>query len=147
MQELSSGQLVSASVLYIDGMPGGRPPVKPQPKFGERLALFRKQRNISQARFAKMLGFSREMVTYYERRAKNPTAEFILKAAEILGVSVNELLGTECKPTRKPGPPSQLETRLEEVRKLPRQRQKLALDLLDTILRDPGRANGHKQAA
>lgn len=130
-------------------MPGGRPPVKPQPKFGERLALFRKQRNISQARFAKMLGFSREMVTYYERRAKNPTAEFILKAAEILGVSVNELLGTKCKPIRKPGPPSQLETRLEEVRKLPRQRQKLALDLLDTILRDPGRANGngHKQAA
>jgi len=115
--------------------------------FGIRLAQARKAAGLTQMQLADLFDVSQQMIDYYERRANNPTAAFIRKAAETLNVSVNELLGTECKPTRKPGPPSQLEARLEEVRKLPRQRQKLVLDLINTILRDPGRGNGHKQAA
>ena len=134
---------------YIDGDMAGRPPLHEAPPFGQRLATFRKARGLSQFQLAKLLGKSREMIDYYERRAKNPSANVILKTAEALKVSVNELLGVECKPTRKPGPPSELEARLEEVRKLPRQRQKFVLDFINTILRDSDHAsgNGHKQAA
>jgi len=132
-----------------DGFAMARPPTRPATDFGIRLAQARKAAGLTQMKFADLLGVSQQIINYYERRASNPTAAFLRKAAEALNVSVNELLGTECKPTRKPGPPSQLETRLEKVRKLPRQRQKLALDLLDTILRDSGHAsgNGHKQTA
>ena len=82
------------------------------------------------------------MVTYYERRAQNPTAEFIQKASKVLGVSVNELLGQKVKAERKPGPRSDVEARLDAVRKLPRQRQKFVLDFIDTVLRDSATANG-----
>ena len=133
---------------YDDGM-AGRPPTKPAPPFGERLAALRKAQGLTQLQLAQKLGLSVDMLTYYERRAKNPTVEVVNKVAKALNVSINELLGVECKPTRKPGPPSELEARLEEVRKLPRQRQKFVLDLINTILRDSGHAggNGHKQAA
>jgi len=57
----------------------------------------------------------------------------------VLAVSVNDLLGIKSKQPRKPGPSSELETRLEALRKLPRQRQKLVIELLDTILRDSDR--------
>ena len=126
------------NVPYIGPMPGGRPPTKNAPEFGQRLAALRKTRGLSQPRFAKLIGMSREMITYYERRAQNPTAEFLQRAAEILEVSVTELLGQEVSPKRKPGPQSELEARLDAVRKLPRQRQRFVLDFIDTVLRDSG---------
>jgi len=126
-----------------------RPPTRTATDFGIRLAQARKAAGLTQMQLADLLDVSQQIINYYERRASNPTAAFLRKAAEALNVSVNELLGTECKPTRKPGPPSLLEARLEEVRKLPRQRQKFVLDLINTILRDSGHAggNGHNQAA
>ena len=131
------------NILYVSPMPGGRPPTKQAPEFGQRLAALRKLRGLSQPRFAKLLGLSREMVTYYERRAQNPTAEFLQKASEVLGVSANEILGQSVKPVRKPGPPSEVEARLDAVRKLPRIRQKFVLDFIDTVLRDSATANVH----
>ena len=125
---------------YVGAMPGGRPPTKQAPEFGQRLAALRKTRGLSQPRFAKLMGMSREMITYYERRAQNPTADFLQKAAEVLDVSANDLLGQEPQPKRKPGPPSELEARLDAVRKLPRQRQRFVLDFIDTVLRDSGSA-------
>lgn len=76
------------------------------------------------------------MIDYYERRAKNPTADFIRKAAAALDVSVDVLLGHTVKNGRKPGPPSQLEQKIEALRQLPRDKQKLVLQLIDTVLRD-----------
>jgi transcriptional regulator with XRE-family HTH domain len=35
------------------------------------------------------------MIDYYERRANNPSVEFVRQAARVLGVTVAELLGEE----------------------------------------------------
>ncbi len=70
----------------------GRPPTKEAPSFGKQLAYYRKKKGLSQVQFGKLTGKSREMIDYYERRAKNPTMSFILKASEALGVPVNKLL-------------------------------------------------------
>jgi transcriptional regulator with XRE-family HTH domain len=75
------------------------------------------------------------MLTYYERRATNPSAAFALKAAELLGVTADELLDGAGKPARKPGPPSQLEQRIAALRELPRERQKFVVEMIDTVLR------------
>lgn len=83
-----------------------------------------------------MLGISPAMLAYYERKATNPTAEFVKKAAEVLNTSVDDLLGHAAKPLRKSGPPSQLEHRLQAIRQLPREKQKLVLRFLDSFLRD-----------
>lgn len=119
-----------------DGDMAGRPPNKPAPAFGARLAALRKTHGLTQPKMAELLGISPAMLAYYERKATNPTAEFIRKAAAALNVSVDQLLGHEVKNSRKPGPPSQLEQRLSAVRQLPRDKQKVVLQFLDAFLRD-----------
>ena len=113
-----------------------RPTTKRATDFGVRLTEARKAAGLTQAQLAERLSVSQQMIDYYERRAKNPTADFVRKAASALNVSVDQLLGHEVKNGRKPGPPSQLEQRLSAVRQLPREKQKVVLQVLDAFLRD-----------
>jgi transcriptional regulator with XRE-family HTH domain len=112
----------------------GRPPSKPAPTFGARLAALRKSRGLTQPRLAEMLGVSPAMLAYYERKANNPTAEFVRKAAEVFSVSVDQLLGHEVKNGRKPGPPSKLHQKIDQVARLPRAKQQYVLQFLDQVL-------------
>jgi len=127
--------MIARTHPYTEGM-AGRPPTKPAPSFGIHLSSLRKARNLTQLQLAEMLDISVDMLIYYERRAKNPTAEFVAKVAKTLNISADELLGHTVKTARKSGPPSQLEQRLQAIHKLPRERQKLLLQVLDTFLRD-----------
>lgn len=119
----------------------GRPPSKEAPPFGQRLAALRKARGYSCAQFAKLAEISEDMLTYYERRALNPSAEFVRKAADVLDASVDDLLGVSKKSAHKSGPPSQLEQRISALRALPRDRQKIVLSVIDTFLRDAQKAS------
>jgi transcriptional regulator with XRE-family HTH domain len=134
MQALFTAKVSDEHDPYNVDMPGGRPTTRKAPPFGERLAAVRTAHGLSQSDLAEKLGVTREMVNYYERRAKNPTADFVQKAARVLGVSVDELLGMKPMLQRKPGPPSKLQQKIERLRQLPETKQKLVLDLLDTVL-------------
>jgi transcriptional regulator with XRE-family HTH domain len=124
------------SIQTYDSDMAGRPTNKPAPAFGGCLAALRKSHGLTQPKMAEMLGISPAMLAYYERKATNPTSEFIQKAAAVLNVSVDQLLGHEVKDVRKHGPPSDLEQRLSAVRQLPRDKQKMVLHFLDAFLRD-----------
>jgi transcriptional regulator with XRE-family HTH domain len=117
----------------------GRPQLNEAPPFGRNLAALRKARGWTQPQLAEMLGISLNGLVHYERKATNPSAEFIGKVAKLFNVSVDELLGHAVKPARKSGPPSQVEERLLAVRKLPREKQKVVLQLLDSFLQTNGR--------
>ena len=121
---------------YNDQAMAGRPPSKEAPPFGRKLAALRKERGWSQEQFAKQLGISRKMVDYYERRAQNPSVDFVKQAAEILDVQAAVLIDEldDNKKRKKPGPQSRLEQRIEEIRKLPRKDQEFVLRMLDTVL-------------
>ena len=135
----------SENDLYADVDMAGRPSLHEAPPFGQRLATVRKTRGLSQTQLAKLLGKSREMIDYYERRAKNPSMEVILKAAEVLHIPANELLGGEVKFNRKPGPPSRLQELTEKLSDLPRTKQRVIVEMLEGFLQKT--SNGHKQAA
>jgi len=113
----------------------GRPTTKEAPLFGQRLAALRKAKGLTQIQFAARLDTTQKMVDYYERRAVNPSLDFMQRAAEILDISVAELLGSEPKRSRsKPGPPSQLQLRIERIKHLPRKDQEFIIKFLDTVL-------------
>ena len=113
----------------------GRPPTTKAPAFGARLAAARQRRGLTQRELAELLGITREMIGYYERRAGNPSLAFIERAASALGVSVADLLGVPATRTRaKPGPVSMLDARIAEVKKLSRKDQEFVLKFLDTVL-------------
>lgn len=115
-------------------MPGGRPAKKKAPAFGARLAALRKHAGLSQSEFAGKVGITRAMVDYYERRATNPSADFIIKAASVLGVSTDELLGVAPGGRGKVGRKSKLDRYVEQVKQLPRADQQYVLKFLEQVV-------------
>jgi transcriptional regulator with XRE-family HTH domain len=94
---------------------------------------------MTQAELAEHLAISQQTVTYYERRATNPSLGFIEKVAEALGIAVVDLVGDSPprkEPRKKPGPKSQLEKRFDHVRHLSRTKQDLVARMIDAVLDD-----------
>lgn len=117
----------------------GRPPTKDAPDFGKRLAAARRAKGLSQEAMAKLLGTTRVNIGYYERKATNPTLEFIQRCADALDISLSDLIGAAVPKTgHKPGPISKLQQQIEEIRRLPRSRQRFVSELLDTVLQKAG---------
>jgi len=115
-------------------MPGGRPAKTKAPAFGARLAALRKQAGLSQSEFAKKAGISRPMVDYYERRAPNPAASFVIKAAAALRVTTDELLGVS-QGSGRAGRKSKLDRCFDQVKQLPKSDQEYVLRFLRQVLR------------
>src|SRR5437879_1503766 len=95
---------------YTQGLMIGRPPSKDAPAFGQRLAAVRRAKSLTQRELADRLSITRAMIDYYERRATNPTLDFIERAAAALAVSPAELLGGEPSGAARarPGPKPRL---------------------------------------
>lgn len=131
--KIAFSSIISLGDTYNPAM-AGRPPLKPAPVFGTQLAALRKARGLTQPQLAEALSLSVEMLTYYERRAANPSADFIAKAAAFFGVSADELLDLKTKAARKPGPSSQFARLAERLDRLPRAKQKVVVDMLEGFL-------------
>jgi len=128
-------QARTSELSYHLPMPGGRPPQKPAPKFGQRMAAFRVAKGLSQGELAEALGMTRELVTYYERVSPNPSLEVVQKVADFFGVTVGELLKDSApRAAAKPGPTSHLEQLAARAAKLPRAEQKAAIKMLEGLL-------------
>ncbi len=126
----------------LDDVMAGRPATKPAPPFGRKLAEIRKDLGMTQPQLADLLGVTLEMVDYYERRARNPSAETIQKVAAALRVPASSFLDDGAgREKKRPGPASQFEARLNEARKLPRKKQEILLRMIDTFLEAERRAS------
>ena len=64
-------------------------------KIGENIKLYRRANNITQEELADMLGISCQSISRWERGICYPELELIPEIAEILGVSVDSLLGAD----------------------------------------------------
>jgi transcriptional regulator with XRE-family HTH domain len=61
--------------------------------FGMLLANIRKKAGYSQYTLADETGISQRMIAYYESQGGRPPADVLLKLADALGVTIDELLG------------------------------------------------------
>jgi transcriptional regulator with XRE-family HTH domain len=120
---------------YIADM-AGRPTSKTAPLFGQRLAALRHARGWTQAELAQRLATTSKMVTYYEREAENPTRKTIEKIADVFGVDPVEFLGeaNTSKNAHKPGPASRLQQLTQRLGTLPRNKQKVVVEMLEGFL-------------
>ena len=62
-------------------------------EFAERLKTLRKQVKLTQAQIAEKLDISQQAYASWERGAKKPTQENLVKIAQVLNVSVDYLVG------------------------------------------------------
>ncbi len=79
--------------------------------FGERLAESRKRANLSQFEFAVELGCDRTLVTHAEANRIGLSADRWVKAADVLGVSIDYLAGLTDDPT----PSTELREQVDEL--------------------------------
>ncbi|MCP4501177.1 MAG: helix-turn-helix transcriptional regulator [Deltaproteobacteria bacterium] len=127
-------------IRYIEPMVGRAK--TPAPLFGQRLSALRRERGLTQLQLSEELETTEQLITYYERRAKNPTLSFVEKVASYFDVSPGYFTSEEQEsPRRKPGPRSKFDVRVDELKKLPPKQQELVLLMIDSFLAQSRKAS------
>jgi len=106
-------------------------------RLGRRVAELRKTRDITQVQIAEHLGVSQQTVNAYETGYRRIPVSALSPLARYLGVSLDELVG-ETAQANKRGPTPKLQRQIEQVRQLPRAKQRFVIEMLDTVLQQSG---------
>jgi transcriptional regulator with XRE-family HTH domain len=114
------------------------PPVKfgEDESLGQRIARLRKERAITQQELAERIGTIQVLVSDYERDRIRVTAEMVVRIAEALELSADELLGMKrAKAPNGSKASRRVLRRVERVEQLPPQQQATLLRTIDTFLK------------
>lgn len=102
---------------------------------GQRLARLRKERGWTQKQIAEKTGLIQELVSNYETDKLRLNADMILRFAEVLEVSTDELLrGSKSTVAGKKQPSIKLVRRMEQIEALPLYQQRVLLSTIDHFL-------------
>lgn len=115
----------------------GRRKKSPPEQFGERLRALRKAAGFTQIELANVVGTSQRMIAYYEAQGGNVSADIAAKLAEVLNVSLDDLLNTEQSqiPAAKKQPHDlRLMRKLRQVEKLPIKERRSVLQFIDALV-------------
>jgi transcriptional regulator with XRE-family HTH domain len=74
-------------------MPRKKQPSPNSTGFGARLTEFRRARGVTQVQLAQAAGTTQRAISYYENEAGYPPVDAIIRLAEALEISADELLG------------------------------------------------------
>ena len=102
--------------------------------FGERLAQLRKTAGYTQVEFATEVGVTQRMVAYYEAPDAQPPAHLLPQMAQVLGVSLDVLLGLSELRSPKRIASNRLERRLLEIDKFDPKAKRQITQLLDSFI-------------
>jgi transcriptional regulator with XRE-family HTH domain len=102
--------------------------------FGARLMALRKAAGYTQTELAGELGVTRRMIAYYEGETEHPPANLLAGLAKALGVTIEQLLGTEPVRARAKPRNSRLERQLLAIEKLDARTKRQVIQLLDTFI-------------
>ena len=80
-----------------------------------------------------LLNISQQLLAAYELGQRRIHVYLFSKIAKVLYVSTDELLGFKNN-ISKPGPASKIQRRLDQIQDLPKTKQKIVFDLLDSYL-------------
>ena len=126
---------------YIQDMPKKSkiaPTEAEKETLGLRIAQVRKERGMTQVELAEKTGLIQVVVSDYERGRLRLPADLALRFAEVLGVTVDELLRPGKKPpasqTTAKQPSLKLVRRMEQIESLPTYQQRALLTTIDTFI-------------
>jgi transcriptional regulator with XRE-family HTH domain len=105
---------------------------------GARIANARKTQGLTQQQLADRLGIAQQTFAHYEVGDRCFPASTLPKLAEILGLTVDELLGHDVKSKGKPGPAPKLQKQFERINQLPKATQQVLIKMLDGVLAQTG---------
>lgn len=103
---------------------------------GGRLAAVRKARNVTQVQLAERLGITQSMLSKYERGDLRLHGTMLARIAEILAVSIDDLLGVKITPP----PPipmlkdKRLRRRIHQIDRLSKRDREALIRTIDAFL-------------
>lgn len=122
----------------LDSMP--RPRKKKPGKnetLGDRIRRYRLAKGLTQAELAKLAGASQRMINYYEVHGVSPPPELLVKIADALDVSIDELFGRKPPARRAVAAPAgeslRRTRRLKRIEELPRDDQVAVLRMIEAM--------------
>ncbi|CCP05019.1 Putative HTH-type transcriptional regulatory protein [Erwinia amylovora Ea644] len=103
-------------------------------ELGARVALARKELQLTQQQLAEQLGIAQQTMAHYEGGRLKVSASLLPQLAQILNLSLDELLGLPTRRTARRGPSSRLEQQIDVIRQMPMTRQKFVSEMLDNVI-------------
>lgn len=105
---------------------------------GTRIAQRRKTQDLTQAELGELVGVTQQQIASFETGRRRMPISTLPLLAKALGVSIEELVGEEPRPGKR-GPAPKLQQQLERVSQLPKARQRMVSEVLDSLLAQAGR--------
>jgi len=103
-------------------------------ELGSRIARRRKELRMTQTELGELTGTSQKVITSYETGRRHIPVWRVPAMAEVLHVSIEELLGVNGHTGKKPGPAPKLQRQIEQLKRLPKTKQKFVSEFLETVL-------------
>ncbi len=97
------------------------------------LPPFNCHQGITQVQLAERLGVSQQTITAYEVGRRRIQVSALPVIAQALGVGIEDLVSANAKPAKR-GPAPKIQQQLERVSQLPRARQRMVSEVLDSLL-------------
>lgn len=89
---------------------------------------------------ADILGVSQQTITAYENGQRRVPISSLPLLANTLGVSLEDLIGAPAKrSTGKRGPAPRMQQQLEQVSRLPRAKQRIVSDVIESLIAQTAR--------
>jgi transcriptional regulator with XRE-family HTH domain len=104
---------------------------------GARVAQARKAQNLTQQQLGDQLGIPQQTLAHYEGGYVRFPASMLPTLAQILGLTLDELMGQE-RPKGKRGPSSRLQQQVDRISQLPKTKQVFVMEMLDGFLEKTG---------
>jgi transcriptional regulator with XRE-family HTH domain len=104
-------------------------------QMGARLAQFRLNAGMTQKQLAENVGLAQQLIAAYEKGTRRPPASLLEPISKALYVSVEDLLGIETELSKKRGPISLVQKKIEQIEQLPVSQRKSLLDTIDNYLK------------
>lgn len=101
---------------------------------GQRLARLRTERGFTQRNLAKETGISHRTIAYYEKQTQHPPTHLLPTLAKALGVTADQLLGSETVKAASKEKDNRLWRRFSQIEKLDIKEKRQVIQLLDTFI-------------
>ena len=104
--------------------------------FGERFGRIRKERGLTQQALADLVGLRQSLIADYTSGRLRMHAEMVVRFAQALEITTDELLGTSADQPLTDGPLSlKVVRRLAKIESLPARKQQAILQTIDAFLK------------
>lgn len=120
---------------YTGPMTSGRPAkINERSDIGKRLYEARKAAGLSQTQTSELIDVPQQTYAGWERKecAINPL--YLVRLAEIFGVSLDSLIGADEKKAQRGGPKGKAKRLFEEIGTLPRSKQNRILSVVEDLI-------------